>query len=118
MCYKLSTTDYLVSSLLFQQCFQNLTHLDLFNNDVCNVDDYRAKMFKMLPSLKYLDDADVDGNEAEDSDAEDGQNGALDDEEGSDEDGESGPNPIYVSLSVDYATQIFFKLFGWSNMVM
>ena len=42
----------------------------------------------MLPSLKYLDDADVDGNEAEDSDADDGQNGALD-EEGSDEDGES-----------------------------
>lgn len=72
------------------QCFQNLTHLDLFNNDVCNVDDYRAKMFKMLPSLKYLDDADVDGNEAEDSDADDGQNGALDDEEGSDEDDADG----------------------------
>ena len=71
-----------------QQCFKNLTHLDLFNNDVCNVDDYRAKMFKMLPSLKFLDDADADGNEAEDSDADEGQNGTLDDEDGSDEDGE------------------------------
>jgi len=40
----------------------------------------------MLPSLKYLDDADADGNEVDDSDAEDGQNGTLD-EEGSDEDG-------------------------------
>lgn len=41
----------------------------------------------MLPRLKFLDDADIDGNELEDSDAEDGQNGTLDDEEGSDEDG-------------------------------
>ncbi len=40
----------------------------------------------MLPSLKYLDDADADGNEVDESDAEDGQNGTLD-EEGSDEDG-------------------------------
>ena len=72
---------------LLQKSFEKLTHLDLFNNDVCNVDDYRAKVFSMLPSLKFLDDADVDGNELEDSDAEEGQNGTLDDEEGSDEDG-------------------------------
>jgi len=71
------------------QCFKNLTHLDLFNNDVCNCEDYRSKMFKMLPSLKFLDDADADGNEADDSDAEEGQNGGLD-EEGSDEDDADG----------------------------
>jgi hypothetical protein len=40
----------------------------------------------MLPSLKFLDDADADGNEADESDGEDGPNGTLD-EEGSDEDG-------------------------------
>jgi hypothetical protein len=67
-----------------QQSLKNLTHLDLFNNDVCNSDDYRAKVFKMLPSLKVLDDTDVDGNDADDSDWEDGQNGTLD-EEGSDD---------------------------------
>lgn len=71
------------------QNFKQLTHLDLFNNDVCNSDDYRAKVFQMLPSLKYLDDADADGNEVDDSDAEDGQNGTLD-EEGSDEDDADG----------------------------
>ena len=44
-----------------------MTHLDLFNNDICNTEDYRSKVFKMLPNLKYLDDADADLNEAEDS---------------------------------------------------
>ena len=74
-------------TLFLQQNFKNLTHLDLFNNDVCSSDDYRSKVFAMLPSLKFLDDADADGNEADESDGEEGQNGALD-EEGSDEDGE------------------------------
>jgi hypothetical protein len=43
----------------------------------------------MLPSLKVLDDADADGNEADDSDAEDGHNGTLE-EEGSDDGEEFG----------------------------
>merc|ERR1712113_158621 len=52
--------------------FDHLTHLDLFNNDICNMDDYRTKVFKLLPNLKYLDDADADDNDEaeEESDVE------------------------------------------------
>merc|ERR1712029_223693 len=48
--------------------FDQLTHLDLFNNDICNLDDYRTKVFKLLPNLKYLDDTDADDNDEEESD--------------------------------------------------
>ena len=64
---------------ILQKSFDSLTHLDLFNNDICNLDDFRGKVFKLLPSLKYLDDADADENEEDDSDGE--QNGELSDEE-------------------------------------
>ena len=52
-----------------QKSFDSLTHLDLFNNDICNIDEYRTKVFKLLPNLKYLDDADADDND-EDADEE------------------------------------------------
>ena len=65
----------------FQKSFDKLTHLDLFNNEICNLDEYRSKVFKMLPNLKYLDDADADLNEAEDSDDEADQNGTVDSED-------------------------------------
>jgi len=35
--------------------FKNLAVLDLFNNDATQVDNYRDKIFKMLPSLTFLD---------------------------------------------------------------
>lgn len=35
--------------------FENLRNLDLFNNDVTNIEDYRTKVFALHPSLKYLD---------------------------------------------------------------
>jgi len=78
--------------------FDNLTHLDLFNNDICNMDDYRTKVFKLLPILKYLDDADADDNdEAEEESEDDGlegeegdANGAEEDDDDDDEDGEDG----------------------------
>ena len=38
------------------------------DNEICESEDYRSKVFKMLPNLKYLDNADADGAEAEDSD--------------------------------------------------
>jgi len=68
--------------------FDVLTHLDLFNNDICNMEDYRTKVFKLLPNLKYLDDADADDNdEAEDEESEDGEaNGGEDAEEEDDDD--------------------------------
>ena len=60
--------------------------MDLFNNDICNIEDYRTKVFKLLPNLKFLDDADADDNDEEESDDE-GANGA---EEGDEDDGEGG----------------------------
>ena len=74
-----------VCLLLFQKSFEQLTHLDLFNNDICNIEDYRTKVFKLLPSLKFLDDADADDNDEEESDDDEGANGA---EEGDEDDGE------------------------------
>ena len=70
--------------LHLQKSFEALTHLDLFNNDICNIEDYRTKVFKLLPNLKFLDDADADDNDEEESDDE-GANGA---EEGDEDDGE------------------------------
>jgi len=74
--------------------FDSLTHLDLLDNEICESEDYRSKVFKMLPNLKYLDNADADGAEAEDSDDEDdgvdangdaGESDEDDDEEDGDE---------------------------------
>ncbi|KAH8370433.1 hypothetical protein KR093_003460 [Drosophila rubida] len=63
--------------------FKNLAVLDLFNNDATQVDNYRDKIFKMLPSLTFLDgfdandveaqsegddDDEVNGNDSEDED--------------------------------------------------
>ncbi|XP_063377148.1 acidic leucine-rich nuclear phosphoprotein 32 family member A isoform X1 [Cydia fagiglandana] len=63
--------------------FKNLKNLDLFNNDVTNIEDYRNKVFALHPALKYLDGLDKEDREAEDSDAEeeDEMNGNNDSEE-------------------------------------
>ncbi|CAF0895133.1 unnamed protein product [Rotaria sordida] len=72
-----------------------LSILDLMNCEVTSVDGYRETMFNMLPQLKYLDNADKDGEEKdsddeddEDEDEEDNENGASDgeDNEGEEED--------------------------------
>jgi len=73
--------------------FDSLTHLDLFNNDICNAEDYRSKVFKMLPNLKYLDDVDANGVEnSEDEDdgvvAQNGDGGESDDDDDEDDEGE------------------------------
>jgi len=70
--------------------FEQLTHLDLFNNDICNIEEYRTKVFKLLPNLKFLDDADADDNDEEESDDE-GANGA---EEGDEDDGEDDDDEV------------------------
>lgn len=81
--------------LFVQKSFDHLTHLDLFNNEICNMEDYRSKVFKLLPNLKYLDDADADENEEEgDEESDDGEvagaNGAVgDDDDEDDDDGTS-----------------------------
>lgn len=37
------------------ETFGHLEVLDLFNNEATSVDNYREKLFAMIPSLKYLD---------------------------------------------------------------
>ncbi|KAA0203015.1 hypothetical protein HAZT_HAZT007506 [Hyalella azteca] len=49
----------------------SLVTLDLFNCDVVNVEDYRNKVFDLIPSLVYLDGFDREGNELDDEDDED-----------------------------------------------
>ncbi|KAG6444221.1 acidic leucine-rich nuclear phosphoprotein 32 family member A isoform X3 [Manduca sexta] len=84
--------------------FENLKNLDLFNNEVTTIEDYRSKVFALRPSLKYLDGFDKDDREADDSDVEDEDemNGNDDSEEdGSDVDEEEEDDED-VSLSVVY----------------
>lgn len=48
--------------------FKYLRYLDLFNNEVTNVDNYKEKIFNLLPTLRYLDGFDKDDYEVEDTD--------------------------------------------------
>jgi len=62
--------------------FTKLRSLDLFNNEVTKLDDYRNLTFKMIPSLIYLDGFDRENVEAVESEDED--------EEGDEENGNNG----------------------------
>lgn len=80
--------------------FKHLKYLDLFNNEATTIDNYREKIFKMIPSLKYLDGYDENDKEVEDSDGEEEVNGNDDesdeDEESSDDyDGGVGLDAVY-----------------------
>jgi hypothetical protein len=46
---------YVCVFFCFQKEFKNLKNLDLFNNEATSIDNYREKVFLMIPSLKYLD---------------------------------------------------------------
>ncbi|KAM6473083.1 acidic leucine-rich nuclear phosphoprotein 32 family member B isoform 3-T3 [Liasis olivaceus] len=48
----------------------SLKSLDLFNCEVTNLNDYRDRVFTLLPQLTYLDGYDQEDKEASDSDAE------------------------------------------------
>lgn len=54
-----------------QKNFSELKHLDLFNCEVTQLDDYREQVFELLPNLKFLDGFDKNDKEA-DEDEEDG----------------------------------------------
>jgi len=56
---------------------KELTHLDLSSTKLSEKDDYRTKVFAMIPSLEVLDDLDKEGNPVE-----------YDDEEGEPDEGE------------------------------
>ncbi|XP_037948128.1 acidic leucine-rich nuclear phosphoprotein 32 family member A isoform X2 [Teleopsis dalmanni] len=62
------------------QEFKNLAVLDLFNNEATLVENYREKIFEMLPSLKYLDGFDCNDVEVQSEDDDDEVNGNSDDE--------------------------------------
>ncbi|KAJ8681938.1 hypothetical protein QAD02_017730 [Eretmocerus hayati] len=79
--------------------FKNLKSLDLFNNEATNMDNYREKVFSLIPSLKYLDGYDIDDcevdSEGEDDDVNgnedlDGDANEDDSEDGTDDDDEDG----------------------------
>ncbi|KAL9912982.1 acidic leucine-rich nuclear phosphoprotein 32 mapmodulin isoform 1-T2 [Glossina fuscipes fuscipes] len=55
--------------------FKQLTVLDLFNNEATQSDNYREKIFEMLPSLKFLDGFDIHDVEATSEGDDDEENG-------------------------------------------
>lgn len=64
---------------------ENLEVLDLFNNEVTMTQNYRDKIFELIPSLKYLDGFDREDAEAP-TDEEDEANGGTDGEDDDDPD--------------------------------
>ena len=63
---------------------KNLENLDLFNCGITEVQNYREKVFEMLPTLKYLDGYDRANKESEDADDEEDEE--LDEEFDDDDD--------------------------------
>lgn len=97
--------------------FAFLKYLDLFNNEATGVDNYREKVFALIPSLKYLDgfdvkeqeaddsdaeDEEVNGNEDEDSDPAEGEDDGLDDEELGEEEEEDDDEDDDIGLGTVY----------------
>jgi Leucine-rich repeat (LRR) protein len=65
---------------------EKLEILDLFNNEVTSAENYRNNVFRLIPSLKFLDGFDKDDNEAP-SDDEDEINGEGNEDDSNDDDG-------------------------------
>lgn len=68
-----------------------LTSLDMFGCPITKIEQYREKIFKMLPQLVYLDGFDANDQEIEESDAEEDEDDDDDDDDfagSSEEDGE------------------------------
>ncbi|OQV25568.1 putative Acidic leucine-rich nuclear phosphoprotein 32 family member A [Hypsibius exemplaris] len=82
---------------------KELKHLDLYNSSITQADDYRDKIFLLLPQLNDLDGYDRDKKEVfDEDDEEDFAEGEEEDEDDSDEsdgeqengDGESDSNDV------------------------
>jgi len=81
--------------------FKHLKNLDLFNNEATSVDNYREKIFKLIPSLKYLDGYDVHECEA-DEDSDEEVNGNEDEsEEGNNIEEEESEEEVGLSAVYD-----------------
>ncbi|XP_053684595.1 acidic leucine-rich nuclear phosphoprotein 32 family member A [Sabethes cyaneus] len=79
--------------------FENLEVLDLFNNEITSTEEYRDKIFELIPSLKYLDGFDKDDAEAP-SDEEDGGAEEEDEDEVSLDDSDSYYDDIENDISL------------------
>uniref|UniRef100_A0A1A9WNZ6 U2A'/phosphoprotein 32 family A C-terminal domain-containing protein n=1 Tax=Glossina brevipalpis TaxID=37001 RepID=A0A1A9WNZ6_9MUSC len=62
--------------------FKQLTVLDLFNNEATQSDNYREKIFEMIPSLKFLDGFDIHDVEATSEGDDDEENGNYSEDDG------------------------------------
>ncbi|XP_029051853.1 acidic leucine-rich nuclear phosphoprotein 32 mapmodulin isoform X2 [Osmia lignaria lignaria] len=81
--------------------FKNLKSLDLFNNEVTNVDNYREKLFSLIPSLRCLDGFDTDDCEVDDSEGEDDEVNGNEDGDGDANEEDSEEETILVSDEED-----------------
>ncbi|XP_022908518.1 acidic leucine-rich nuclear phosphoprotein 32 family member A [Onthophagus taurus] len=90
------------------QDFKNLRNLDLFNNEATMMADYRERVFKLIPSLKFLDGYDAEEHEVDESDVDDEVNGNDDDsdEEGNEDEGTSDEDEEYVGLNAVYSENL------------
>lgn len=71
---------------------EKLEILDLFNNEVTSAENYRNNVFRLIPSLKFLDGFDKDDNEApsDDDDEINGEGNEDDSNSDDDDEGEEG----------------------------
>ncbi|KAK8606770.1 hypothetical protein V6N13_052527 [Hibiscus sabdariffa] len=67
-----------------------LVSLDLYECPVTRVKDYRARVFGLIKSLKYLDKMDAEGNERPESDEEEDEDEEEEEDEDEDDDPGSG----------------------------
>ncbi|GFU94227.1 acidic leucine-rich nuclear phosphoprotein 32 family member A [Trichonephila clavipes] len=67
---------------------KNLKQLDLFNCEVTSLENYKEKVFAMLPGLVYLDGFDQNDKEMDESDEENGTVGNYGEGDSGDEEGE------------------------------
>lgn len=87
----------------------SLKSLDLYRNDVTQAEDYRTKVFQLLPGLTYLDGTDANNKEMDEdeSDLDEDESGPVNGkgDEGADEDkiktgnGANDSSPDEFSLS-------------------
>ncbi|XKL60455.1 hypothetical protein PGB90_007512 [Kerria lacca] len=51
--------------------FKNLKSLDISNTEASEIDNYREKVFSLIPQLKYLDGYDAENHASDDSEVDD-----------------------------------------------
>lgn len=66
--------------------FKNLKSLDISNNEAALIDNYREKVFNLIPQLKYLDGYDAEDQASDDSEVDDEEVNGNGDEASEDED--------------------------------